>query len=724
MRIRFCELKQANEFVGRLHRHHKPVQGHRFSIRVESDSGDVLGVLIAGRPVSRFHNPSEVLEVTRVCVSEGAKNACSMLYGAAARIAREMGFLHIQTFILEEETGTTLRASGWVYESDTPGRQWVHSDGRPRRTDQPNTPKQRWGKELNVNREAKIRHHQEAYDRGEPEISDQAFDLLVAGTEPPIGSSGSSKHASPMLSLQKTYSVEGVDKWRAGVQGEVLAMPKMDGVALCLTYVDGRCTRAMTRGDGLMGEDVTNRLQAFPVMDQRFSGEIRGELILSLPNFKAVGGANPRNVTVGLLAKGDTRLLDFFVYDCRSPDVRRLSENLNALTWAFNVVPWVYVSDSQSAIDYMRLVIPDYETDGVVFAADEPNERSRLGETSHHPRWAMAYKFQGDSGITTVKEIVWQVSRFGTLTPVAVVEPVQLSGVSVTRCTLHNVEQMQKLGVVPGSKVIMTRRGGVIPHVEEVVEGEGEVLLPMACPCCGGLVGDADCGHGSPHLECINPQCPDRIVAQLDHFLKTAKVDGWGPSLLNDLVDMGITTPAELYALTEDGGWRSEAQARKLLSRLPRTMEFSTFVEALGIQGVGSTKAQTMTEFPEHPWVADLLEVVKVERPVRVQGPMTGKVVVFTGELQAFSRGRAQALVRAKGGETPSGVSKKVTHLVVGKEPGADKTSKARKLGVTEIDEQSFLEMLGPVENTVTAVDLEIEAGLLRDPAKPKQERE
>lgn len=553
-----------------------------------------------------------------------------------------------------------------------------------------------------MNTNDRIKHHQQAYEQGRPEISDQAYDLLVGSSTQPIGTPGSVRHATPMLSLQKVYDVNGVEKWAQGIQGDILAMPKMDGVALCLTYVAGTCTRAMTRGDGVLGEDVTARFPKFPVMASGFSGEIRGELILSLPNFKAVGGKNPRNVAVGMLAKGDVRMLDFFVYDCRSPDVRPLSENLRALTWAFTVVPWVVVGDVAASIDYMRLVIPDYETDGVVFSADAPGERSRLGETSHHPRWAMAYKFQGDSGVTVVREIVWQVSRFGTLTPVAVVDPVELSGVTVTRCTLHNVDQMTKLGVTVGSKVIMTRRGGVIPHVEEVLEGAGVAALPTECPGCGGPVQGPVCPHRL---------CEGQSVASLDHWLKTVKVDGWGPAVLHDLVMSGVvTSPGELYHLPADEmadlTGCSVKQAEKLLGRLPRTMEFSTFVEALGILGVGSTKAQAMTEFPEHPWVPGLLEHVTVQRPVVVQGPMTGLAVVFTGELKTLTRTRAQALVRAKGGLTPSGVSKKVTHLVVGTEPGSDKRTKAQKLGIPEISEHEFLEALGPFMDVVTAVDL------------------
>ena len=535
---------------------------------------------------------------------------------------------------------------------------------------------------------SKIAHHQAAYEAGKPTISDQAYDLLVGAQEPPLGPAGSVPHAEPMLSLGKVYTPAAFQKWRSGIRGSVVATPKLDGIALCLTYLDGVLVKAMTRGDGKLGEDVTDRVHVPRQLALPYSCEVRGEAILAKSKFTE--GANPRNVAVGMLATG--KPLYFFAYDVRPPAPTH-SESLElAAELGFTVVPFKVDEEPRAGLWDL-----DYEMDGVVVTAQDAAERDRLGETNHHPRWAVAWKFQGDSGVTTVREVVWQVSRFGALTPVAVVDPVQLSGVSVTRCTLHNLDRIRELKVTVGSTVIMTRRGGVIPHIEEVMAGEGTLEIPVACPSCGtDLFQNVNAEAYPSSLKCYAPNCPEMLVARLEHFLKTTKVDGWGPTKVRKLVDDGVVEPADLYLLTYP------------IPGLRREMDRAMFVEALGLDGLGSTKAANtkLADLPDLPWIRRLREVVTVREPVVQVGTMSGKVIVFTGELTKYARPRAQALVRAQGGETPSGVSKKVTHLVVGSSPGNDKTSKAKKLGVPEITEEQFLEMLGDVQMVVMAVDL------------------
>lgn len=599
---------------------------------------------------------------------------------------------------------------------------------------------------------SQIEYHIQRYTQGLPEISDLEFDELVSRLQEQdphhpalllLGVRGSCPHASPMLSLAKTYDKAGFKKWRETVQGGVIVTPKLDGVALRLTYYKGKLVQAATRGDGLAGEDVTAHARLFVPLenhDERSDGfvEVRGEAIL--PNTVHVP-TNRRNVVAGMLGRKDTKgceTIHFLAYDKRPiassiPTYVELLRSLQAEGFETPLWPRLTASTpcGQSWSDFVKGTYL-YDTDGMVFTVNDLAERERLGATEHHPRWAIAKKPKNDMAITTLLDVVWQVGRFGILTPVAIVEPVRVGGVNVTRATLHNWERFSELDLRHGSRLLMARRGGVIPHVESVVSTGTDLFRhPIRCPSCSLPVVIQD-----TNLRCTYIKCPGRQAARLEHYVKTIGIDGFGPAIASGAVSLAFTTPIDLYWASEDQ-WRhivgpARAAAFYKAFYAAREPELATFLEALGIENIGSSVAKKVADIfrtmddiyqateedfqkigklgPEISrclWTGlrqeDALNLILVVSPkdvvVRLEGlTMSGQVVVFTGELQRFSRTEAQRVVEARGGQCGSGVSKKTTLLVIGSKPGADKTGKAAKYGTKTVNEAEFLAMLGPVD--------------------------
>ncbi len=617
-----------------------------------------------------------------------------------------------------------------------------------------------------------IRYHNYLYfEKNSPVISDYDFDRYVrrlkelapdskvlaeipteGGERPKV------KHLSPMLSLDKAYSAEEVLKWAGKFEGPMLASPKIDGLALEIRYDEsGQLVLAATRGDGVQGELITENvrmIQDVPHQLDQGPVQVRGEVYMRLSVFrKRYQGqfANPRNLAAGALKQKDPEKtkeydLSFFAYDSRGTTLESEQEKFKQLNdWGFKTVVCREVAREDIEAVYQEFLAQrdhyDYETDGVVFRVDRIAEQQALGATAHHPRWSIAYKYQGDSGVTILQDVEWNVSRSRAITPVGIVEPVELSGATVTRVSLHNYGMMKEKQLRVGDQVVMVRRGGVIPYLEAVKKaGKGRLFsAPKKCPSCGAKTEVRD-----DFLYCTNEVgCTQTRIAELEHFIKTAEIDGVGHKLIAKLYDEGLVSEsADFYNLTVEALMGLERMGEKLASKLVRNIQgarslgLANFLSALGIREIGrqvaialaqhfgSFKAiqqadeETLTEVDMvGPVIAKelieglqyradsiqrLLKEISIEAPVMVAatGPLSGKKFCFTATLEAMSRNEAQQKVEFLGGSATSSVTKNLNYLVVGATGKAgSKLSKAQKLidagaELQVLDEAAFLKLV------------------------------
>ncbi|MFH1808234.1 MAG: NAD-dependent DNA ligase LigA [Pseudomonadota bacterium] len=604
--------------------------------------------------------------------------------------------------------------------------------------------------------EALVSHHNHLYwDLNSPELADTDYDLLVEALRarqpdsPVLRALGPTRfgaevvHAAPMLSLDKAYSLDElwafIEKPKSRerkVEGALVVSPKIDGVACSLRYdAAGQLVLAATRGDGVRGEDITanvRRVDEIPGALKTGTIEVRGELYLRRSRFAqnfAADFVNARNLTAGAIKQKDPSKtasygLSFFAYDLLGSDVASEQVKLARLTnMGFAVLPHERVQPQDAdalwqVVERMRGVALqlDCDTDGVVLKADDLAEQVRLGATDHHPRFAIAFKFKAETGNSPLQSVEWSVSRTGRITPVAVVEPVFLSGANVSRASLHNLEIFEKLGLSEGCVVELSRRGEVIPQVEGVVQSGGAALaLPVRCPSCQGPVERRD-----KFLTCCDPDaCPAALVGTLEHFAKTLDVEGFGERLLRALVTTGtVRRPRDFFSLTVDAllalrGAEVEGEkirigdrlAQKLVEALQarRRIPLTSFLTALGIEDLGPVMAEKLVDnlgdlaairqasaeqltalegFGEErarsvvdglqrlaPRIDALLqqiEVVQVQAPAVTGHPLCGKSVVFTGTLALMDRKTAQQKVRERGGKTPGSVTQDLDYLVIG----------------------------------------------------------
>ena len=593
------------------------------------------------------------------------------------------------------------------------------------------------------------------------------------------------RHKTPMVSLDNAYSFEELRDFDRRVREltgrskvEYVAEHKFDGLSLSLLYEKGVFARGVTRGDGMTGEDVTpnvRTIRSVPLsvgpallrkagIKEHF--EVRGEVVMSRKAFEelneqqeAQGGkrfANPRNAAAGAVRVLDpsvtaSRRLDFYAYyllvDGRIPQ-KLHSDVLKALAaMRFKASPdWEVcrsIEEVEKFIDRWeskREKLP-YEIDGIVIKVNEIALQSELGFTAKAPRWAIAYKYPAHQETTIVKEIIVQVGRTGTLTPVAVLEPVQVGGVTVSRSTLHNMDEIERLGVHAGDTVLIERAGEVIPHVLEVVKHckqEKPFRMPEKCPECGTRIHRAE---GEVAYRCVNVSCPARRKESLLHFAgrHAMNIDGLGDKLVDQLVDKGIVKDlAGLYKLdlpTLAGLERmAEKSAQNLLDEIAVSKKngLARLIYALGIRFVGERTAQllaehfgamdrleeasleelkevpevgpkvaeSIAEFFSEPTNRKLIEHLrnagvnmKDERKAPRDSKLAGQTFVFTGTLSNRSREEAEALVVARGGKAGSSVSKRTSYVVVGTDPGS-KYDKAKSLGVPILDEAAFEKLL------------------------------
>ncbi len=602
--------------------------------------------------------------------------------------------------------------------------------------------------------EESIRYHNRLYfERQKPEISDYEFDRLVEElktldphsvvlTEIPAEGANLKKvrHDSPMLSLDKCYSQEDLQDWMEKFEGKLLVMPKIDGCATEIRYNDkGQLILAATRGDGLVGEDITPNIKTVSGIPHKISEgplEVRGEVYMKLSVFDKYREqfANPRNLAAGAIKQKDASKtaayqLSFFSYDLVGTQLTTEEEKFKKLkSLGFSIVEWQCVAKEDAQKSYEHFLSQrsedDFETDGVVYRANDVSEQKRLGLTAHHPRYAMAYKFQGDSGVTTLNDVEWNVARTQVITPVGLVDPVVLSGASVTRVSLHNIGLLKKLNLRRGAKVIMMRRGGVIPNLESVSEpGNGEeIMLPSTCPSCGAPTQEED-----DFLYCTNKQgCRQSKVEELIHFMKVIECDGFGQKLIEKLYDNGfVQDPSDFFKLTEENLLELERMgdvlAKKLIGNIQsrRELPVDMFLRSLGIRELAKHTSKLLVEnfgslerilavteeelgvihslgpviarevvsgFQEKKdLIEKLLKVVRVKTSpsplLSKEGILRGKKFLFTGSLLSMPRGEAEKLVVSMGGDIAASVTKDLDYLVVGDGGGAgSKLEKAQKL--------------------------------------------
>ena len=594
------------------------------------------------------------------------------------------------------------------------------------------------------------------------------------------------RHARAMLSLDNAFSYDALRDWDRRVrQGsghediEYIAEHKFDGLSISLQYQDGVLVRGVTRGDGTTGEDVTpnvKTIRSIPlsvdaaVLKKSKLGatfEVRGEILMTRKAFEAMnrqqeqtGGkifVNPRNAAAGAVRVLDpsitaSRNLDFFAYylfvDGRVPYAKHSYslETLKQLRFRASS-DWKLCSGIEKVIEYCtdwdekREKLP-YEIDGVVIKVNSTGLQSELGFTSKAPRWAIAYKYPARQETTMVNDIIVQVGRTGTLTPVAVLQPVQVGGVTVSRSTLHNMDEIERLGLHIGDTVLVERAGEVIPHVLKVVKDGKDrkpFRMPKNCPVCGSTIHRAE---GEVAYRCVNAACPAKLKESLQHFAgrHAMNIDGLGEKIVDQLVEQKLVKDvADLYALKVEKVAGLERMAQKSAQNLVQEVQsskknpLSRLIFALGMRFVGERTGQLLAEHfstleeleaakqeeleqvPEvGPKVAESIveffsesanrKLVKKLRDAGVRPTaekrevksqkLAGKSFVFTGGLANRSREDAGELVQQHGGKVSGSVSKKTDYVVVGADPGS-KYDKAKELGVTVLTEGEFEKLLG-----------------------------
>lgn len=651
---------------------------------------------------------------------------------------------------------------------------------------------------------ARLHHHSyRYYVLNRPEIGDAEYDRLfnqlkaleaahpelVTPDSPTQRVGGavaagfaSVEHRVAMLSLDNAYSPEEIREFSArlarALPGETfhyVCEPKVDGLGVALLYEKGRFVRGATRGDGRLGEDITQNLKTVRTIPLRLRPplaalellEVRGEVFMSRDAFERLNRrleadeedpfANPRNAAAGSLRQKDPsvtagRPLDIYVYgvsDARANPFTSHWEAMQALGEAgFKVNARSRPSpDTDAVIATVAELERDraslgYDADGVVIKVDSLDQQARLGSTTHHPRWAVAYKFPAQRATTIVHKIEVSVGRTGALTPTAILEPVEIAGARIGRATLHNADEIERLDVREGDTVVLERAGDVIPHILEVVADRRPAraprfVFPTRCPVCGSAVSRPE---GEVVARCANSTCPARLKEALLHYgsRRAMDIEHLGEAVVDQLVDRGLVRDfADLYGLGVEQLADLERLAEKSATNLytaiqsSRSRGLARLLFALGIRYVGENVARILAM--EFGSVAKLMAatedalaavhgigpriagsvalffrqeenrrliaglraagVATEERASAGPKPLLGKTFVLTGTLDSMTREQAKDAIQRLGGRVSSSVSKKTSYVVVGADPGA-KADDARRLDVATLDEEEFRALL------------------------------
>ena len=650
------------------------------------------------------------------------------------------------------------------------------------------------------------RHNYLYYVLDSPEVPDAEYDRLMRRIEEleaafpdlvtpdsptqrvgalPAAAFGTIKHTIPMISLANALTRDEALEFDARVKRhlglgpedkiEYVGEPKMDGLAVELIYEDGVFIKGSTRGNGVVGEDVTQNLKTVRSIPLRLTKnaprllEARGEVFLPLDAFRKINRereergeplfANPRNAAAGSLRQLDPRVtaarpLDIFCYGLGVVEGASPSTHLESLELLKNsglrVNPFVkLLAGIEAAIEYhdeleARRDSLNYELDGAVLKVNSLELQKRLGAVTRSPRWAIAYKFVPKQESTRVIRIEVGVGRTGALTPVAILEPVFVGGVTIERATLHNLDEVERKDVRPGDTVIVQRAGDVIPEVLSVImdkrpSGAEPFRMPSACPECGSAVDRV----GAIHYCTGGLLCPAQLKESIRHFAskRAMDIEGLGDKHIEQFIEAGLLKDvADIYAclsaesLKNLAKWKDKSIAN-LLGGIEKSRHpaLERLIYALGIKGVGEhmarllakrfgsieklmemdeqgllsvheigpETARSIVDFFSEPHNLKVMEKLKaagvvfpVEEGAASIGALSGKVFLFTGTLTSFTRDEAKELVESLGGEAASSVSKRVDFVVAGEEAGS-KYAKAKKLGLRILNEEEFRKMVG-----------------------------
>jgi DNA ligase (NAD+) len=633
-------------------------------------------------------------------------------------------------------------------------------------------------------REAVEYHDYQYYVENNPVISDRAYDKLFdrlqklerkyglqtensptqrVGGET-LNELESREHVREMLSIDASDEAEEVRNFADRVEekagkAQYHLEPKFDGLSVEFVYENGELEAAVTRGNGVEGDNITENIRTIGSVPLKLHGApetlvVRGEVYMPRDGFQEINKervergedpfANPRNAAAGTVRQLDpsvvaNRPLDVFFYDIMETsaeprtqiEAMKLMEECGLKVNEYNEL----VDDIKKFIEYRNEMIDrredlNYDIDGVIAKVNDFDKREALGKTSAHPRWAFAYKFPAKTGTTTVQDIAVQVGRTGKLTPVALLEPIDVKGVTISRASLHNEKQAQKLGISPGAKVKVERAGDVIPQVKEVVEEGEEVFeMPEECPVCGSEV----VGEKEHHFCTGGISCPAQLKRKLQYFAseEAMDIDGLGEKVAEQLVDQGLIEKIpDLYRLEKEELLElekfAEKSAENLLNEIEdsKEIDLASFLTALGIRHIGKETARDLAE--EYtleelenaskeelmeledigPEVAENIESFfegsgreQVEelldegvKPKRAETgeELEGLKLVITGGIEGFTRAELTELLERHGADVTSSVSSETDYLVVGENPGESKREQAEKEDVEEIEEDRF----------------------------------
>ena len=641
------------------------------------------------------------------------------------------------------------------------------------------------------------------YDEDKPEISDFEYDMMMVELRnlekdfPEFASKDSLTqkvgghvkegfekvtHEVPLQSLQDVFSLEEVEEFDERIKKQAVengvknlkyvVETKIDGLSAALEYKNGVFVRGATRGNGLVGEDVTVNLKTVKTIPMEINDKIditvRGEVFISKNDFEEMNRqredngeelfANARNAAAGSLRQLDSRItknrpLDIYIFNVQKIDGKSFSSHFKELEYleklGFNVNPVRIpcnnideVKDAIKKIGEMREGLT-YGIDGAVVKVDDLAFREILGSTVKVPRWAVAYKYPPERKETILKDIVCQVGRTGVITPMAILEPVNVAGSNISKTTLHNEDFIKEKDLKIGDTVVIQKAGDVIPEIVEVVKNkrdgsERDFEMPKVCPVCGAL---AVREEGESAIRCTGVECPAKLFRNLVHFVsrEAMNIDGLGENIIQQLLDKKlIENIADIYELkfediaslkkngkkfaqnlvdaienskkndlyrliTALGIRHVGGKASKVLARKYKNMENLTkadFEELKQIEDIGDIMANSIVEFFSQEQTKDLIERLKnagvnmksLEED-SLDNRFEGKTFVLTGSLSEFTRKEAEEIIEKYGGKTSSSVSKKTTYLLAGEEAGS-KLTKAQSLGITIISEQEFKNLL------------------------------
>jgi len=648
------------------------------------------------------------------------------------------------------------------------------------------------------------RHNELYYQKAEPEISDYEFDQLLerlkkleeehpelitpdSPTQRVGGKADSLRpftHTVPLMSLDNSYDLDDLkaftercERLAEGRKLDYVAELKIDGLSVSLHYDNAVLTVGATRGDGSKGDEVTQNVKTIRSIPLRLKtdapkhAEVRGEVFLSRSQFAKINSelemqgektfANPRNSASGTLRMLDSQIvasrrLDMFPYDLFAGNQKMFASHWEAFEWfdrnGFNVNPNRRLcADFTELVAFIEEMEPkrdelDYEIDGVVVKVNSTALQQEFGATSKAPRWAIAYKYPARKAFTKLRDILVSVGRTGALTPIAMLEPTLLAGTTVGRASLHNEDEIRRLGLLIGDTVEIEKSGEIIPKVLSVDKtkrdgSETQFEFPTICPVCGF---DAVRPEGEAVRRCSNRDCPAKIKGRIGYFVsrKAMDIEGLGDVLISTLVDIGrVRDVADLYSLTNadianlEG--KGEKSAAKLIEQIEasKTRGLQRLLFGIDIRHVGERNAKVLArhfrsvenlvaasepEFVAIPEIGPILaasvyeffhdernlELIERLRTAGVQLEVdassatalderfVGKTFVLTGKLENYTRDEAAKLIEDRGGRVSSSVSKKTDYVVAGSDAGS-KLTKAESLGVSVIDEEAFAAMIG-----------------------------